>query len=81
MNALANKDFDAYKDIQVLYSEGVKKDIVAEDEFWKKYSGKIEKVSNRLNNSYLKSNGQSDGTESYGRMVDLLLAEYKKNVK
>ena len=80
MNALANKDIEAYKTLQKQYSEGVKKDIDANNVFWDKYSGKIQKLSNQVNNSYLKSNGQSDGTESYGRMVDLLLAQYKKGI-
>lgn len=78
MNALEDKDIDAYRMLEKQYSEGVKKDIDADNNFWRKYIGKIQKFSNKVNNSYLKSNGQSDGTESYGRMVDLLLAEYKK---
>ena len=78
MNALADKDIVTYRAMQKQYSEGVKKDIEADNEFWKRYSGKVEKLSNDVNNSYLKSNGQNDGTKSYGRMVDLLLAQYKK---
>jgi hypothetical protein len=31
-----------------------------------------------MNDSYLKANSQQDGVKSYGRMVDLLLAEYKQ---
>jgi hypothetical protein len=81
MNALANTDIEAYSVLHQQYSEGVKKDLEAEDNFWKKYSGKIEKISSKVNNSYLKSNGQSDGTESYGRMIDLLLAQYKKDIQ
>ena len=67
--------------LQKQYSEGVKRDLVADDDFWEKYNGKIQKISNTVNNSYLKSNGQSDGTESYGRMVDLLLVQYKRENK
>lgn len=78
MNALADEDINGYRMLQKKYSDGVKKDIAADNDFWRRYSGKIEKLSNKVNNSYLKSNGQSDGTESYGRMVDLLLAQYKK---
>lgn len=78
MNALADKDMEAYKTLQKHYSQGVKNDIDSNNVFWEKYSGKIERISNKVNNSYLKSNGQIDGTESYGRMVDLLLAQYKK---
>ena len=33
-----------------------------------------------MNDVYLKANDQSDGVQSYGRMVDLML-EYYQNVK
>jgi len=32
-------------------------------------------VQERVNDAYLKTQGQADGVRSYGRMVDLLLAE------
>lgn len=78
MNALADKDIAAYKELRVKYSEGVLRDLRNDAEFWDKYQGKVQKISNKVNNTYLKSNGQQDGVESYGRMVDLLLAQYKK---
>ena len=78
MNALADKDMVAYKTLQKYYSIGVKNDIDANNDFWRKYSGRIENFSSKVNSTYLKSNGQIDGTQSYGRMVDLLLAQYKK---
>ncbi len=34
-------------------------------------------VSNAANDTYLKANNQADGMRSYGRMVDLLLAEHR----
>jgi hypothetical protein len=79
MNALAENDMDAYKELRSKYSEGVLRDLKYDAEFWNRYRGKVEKISNKVNNTYLKSNGQEDGVESYGRMVDLLIAEYKSN--
>ena len=79
MKALADIDIKAYETMKKQYSEGVKIDLEAENEFWKKYNGKIQQISNEVNNSYLKSNGQKEGTKSYGKMVDLLLAQYKKD--
>ncbi|MGI6316524.1 MAG: DUF3810 family protein [Christensenellales bacterium] len=38
--------------------------------------GGCEKAEAR-NDTYLKANQQTDGTKSYGRMVDLLLAAYR----
>lgn len=77
MNALAENDREAFKTLKDKYSDGVKQDLIYESQFWEKYKGKAEEISDKINNSYLKSNGQKDGVKSYGRMVDLLLAEYK----
>lgn len=81
MNALASSDIDGYKILRNKYSLGVKRDLQYERDFWERYEGKVEQISNNVNNTYLKSNGQQDGVQSYGRMVDLLLAEYKKRNK
>ena len=43
---------------------------------WAQY-GPIQDVSNAANDTYLKANDQADGMRSYGRMVDLLLAEQR----
>ncbi|WP_139902473.1 DUF3810 domain-containing protein [Clostridium thermarum] len=77
MNALADVDYEGFRQLYFTYSEGIKRDLQDNREFWKKYEGKIEKISDTVNDTYLKSNGQADGVKSYGRMVDLLLAEYK----
>ena len=41
------------------------------------YEGPIQDISNAANDTYLKANDQADGMRSYGRMVDLLLAEQR----
>jgi len=81
MNALADVDFEAYKDLVGKYSPGMRRDLIDNNEFWAQYEGKVEKISNSINNTYLKTNGQKDGVQSYGRMVDLLLAEYRSKEK
>ena len=43
----------------------------------RRYGGQY--FSNKINDTYLKANAQSDGVKSYGRMVDLLLAKYRKD--
>ncbi len=78
MNDLANTNITDYKQLTSKYSAGVKRDLEYDYNFWSKHKGKIEKVANNVNNSYLKSNGEKEGVESYGKMVDLLLAEYRK---
>lgn len=77
MNALWYVDYEGYKELIGNYSPGMKRDILDDIDFWAQYEGKVEEISNSINNSYLKSNGQKDGVQSYGRMVDLLLAEHR----
>jgi hypothetical protein len=77
MNALARVDYNAYSVLTRKYSLGLRRDLKYSREFWSEYSGVIEKISTQVNDKYLKSNGQEDGVYSYGKMVDLLLAEYK----
>jgi uncharacterized membrane protein YciS (DUF1049 family) len=40
-----------------------------------RYRGRANEVGRRVNDAYLRSQGQTEGVRSYGRMVDLLLAE------
>lgn len=76
MNALYAEDRQMAEDIRLGYSEQVKEDIRYYSEFWKKYEGRANDAADRINDTYLKANNQSDGVKSYGRMVDLLLAHY-----
>lgn len=77
-NALYKQNTDMYFEVRNIYSEGVIKDIRANSEYWAKYEDTVvSTVSNKLNDTYLKVNAQSDGVKSYGRMVDLLLAKFR----
>ncbi len=78
-NALYKEDRTLYWQIFDQLSDGVKKDIRANSEYWVKYEDTvISTISSNINNTYLKANNQSDGVKSYGRMLDLLIAEYRK---
>lgn len=77
-NALYGQDQAAFKELRTKYNEGLNRDLHALNEYWKQYEGLVNEVSNKINDSYLKANNQSDGVKSYGRMVDLLLAEYRR---
>lgn len=76
-NALYNIDYDAYATLSKNISDDVKNDLKNNIDFWDKYDGKIDEISNEINNTYLKSNGVSEGVKSYGKMVDLLITYYK----
>lgn len=78
MNSLYKYNPDMYNALEVSYSLGVSKDLNYINKFWNSYEGPIEDTSTKINNAYLKANDQESGVHSYGRMVDLLIAEYRK---
>lgn len=46
-------------------------------DYWAPFQKKVTyKVSSAVNDVYLKANNQTDGTKSYGRIVDLMIAEW-----
>lgn len=80
-NALYDESLEKYMEISSLLSEQVKADLDYEDAYWEKLESTdayetVEAVSDKVNDTYLKVNGQSDGVKSYGKMVDLLIADY-----
>ncbi|MBE5961727.1 MAG: DUF3810 domain-containing protein [Lachnospiraceae bacterium] len=78
-NALYEKDASLYMELRKHYSESVVLDLRANSEYWKQYENTtISNIANQVNDTYLKTNNQEDGVQSYGRMVDLLLAAYRK---
>lgn len=79
-NALAGKDADLYRDLVASYDPGIIRDYLASNEYWKQFENTpISNAANEANDSYLKQNDQEDGVQSYGRVVDLLLAQYRKD--
>lgn len=75
MNKLYAADSDKYYELRETYSEKINTDLAHHSAFWAKYEGPVAESVEKANNTYLKSNNQQDGVKSYGRMVDLLLAE------
>lgn len=73
-NMLWDYDPDTYEQLYAALPDGAKADLQAGNEFWDRYEGKIQEVSNKINDAYLKTNGQKDGVESYDKMVDMLVA-------
>jgi len=78
MNALSLQDPQKAAALRETYSDGLKRDINYSAQFWKDYKGKVNETANRVNNTYLKANGLKEGTKSYGKMVELLLAHFIK---
>lgn len=78
-NQLYDADYESYRLLADKLDSRARADLNANNAFWAKYEGQIAEVSNQINDNYLKANGQSDGVESYDRMVDLMVAYLSLN--
>lgn len=81
MNKLSQYDLEGYRELSAKYSKEVKDDLIYQNKFWSRYQGSVEELTTKVNDNYLKYNGEESGVESYGEMVNLLLAEYKEKLK
>ena len=75
--ALRKVDPEAASAIKASLPGAVLRDMAQRERFWAEHEGIVSDVSNAANDTYLKANDQADGMRSYGRMVDLLLAEQR----
>lgn len=76
-NALYAAAPDLWEQVYDMKSDAVLRDSTANSKYWQQYDTPVAEASNKVNDTYLKANGQEDGIRSYGRMVDLLLAYYR----
>ncbi len=77
-NALAAQDMELYGKLWQQYDAGILRDFAANAEYWKQFEDTvISNTADKVNDTYLKANEQEDGVKSYGRVVDLLLADYR----
>ena len=74
MNALYRANYEVWAAIRVQLNPLVEYDLAANRAYWDKYEGKIAQTAEKINDGYLKANGQTDGIKSYGRMADLIVA-------
>ncbi|WP_286151665.1 DUF3810 domain-containing protein [Sporofaciens musculi] len=80
MNVLYKTDYDVWSEVRSLLPEEAEADLKLNREFWAKYDGTIAEVSNKVNDTYLKANGQKEGVKSYNRMVDLIVSYYNSEI-
>lgn len=79
-NALRKADKEVYREVCAKLCDEAKADLKENNTYWKQFEGKVAEVANRVNDHYLKVNGQAEGVVSYGRMVDLMIAFGKRQV-
>lgn len=77
-SALYKADKDLYKKLYAEVPVLLKNEMTSYNAFFAKYKeNTASKVSEKVNDTFLKSQGQQSGTKSYGLVVDLLAAYYR----
>ncbi len=74
MNNLHAVDQEAHARIYHTLDEGILRDFADYRDYWQPFKTKFAEASDKAYDNYLKSNGIPDGSRSYGRMLDLILA-------
>jgi hypothetical protein len=65
-----------YREFYGSLPEQVRHDLAGLSAYWREFTGPAATAQESVNNTYLRANGQSAGVQSYGVMLDLLIAYY-----
>lgn len=78
LGQLAQVDRAAAVEVAQTVSDGLRRDESADSAYWDKYRHTvISETTDKIYDTYLQANNQTDGVRSYGRMVDLVIAWYQ----
>ena len=80
LGALRRADPDAAAAVALTLGKGLERDWDASRNFWKRYDTRLGDAALRVNDAYLKAQGQEQGIRSYGLMVELLVADHRREV-
>ena len=75
-NALYRADHDAWKAIRDSLPETVRRDLSYMNWYWAQFEGPVNDAATNIYDSFLKSQGDQRGVQSYGTVVDLMIAYY-----
>lgn len=78
INALYQADRERFAAVRGLLCEQANLDYAYHRTYWAQYEGPVSELSDKVNDTYLRANAQQEGSRSYGRMVDLLMGEYRQ---
>ena len=67
-----------YRELYSLQPLQVRRDREAARVYWRQFEGRLAEIQTQVNDAYLRANRQADGVRSYGRVVDLMLAYYRR---
>ncbi|WP_036602157.1 DUF3810 domain-containing protein [Olivibacter sitiensis] len=80
LGAIYGQDTVAYQRLLDRLSPAVRNDMRAEQAYWERYQGMVNRVSSYFYNGYLQVNNQPEGLARYNAMVLLLLSWYEKTI-
>jgi len=80
-NALHSADRAAWEEVYDALPVGAKLDLIDNNEYWDQFEDTVvQQVSNTVYDGLLKSYGEEKGIQSYGTVVDMLVAYYKEQI-
>lgn len=80
-NALYRADREAWKAVYASLPEDVRADLTDNNDYWAQFADStVKKASNQVYDRFLKGYGETAGLQSYGTVVDMLVAYYKNIV-
>lgn len=79
MNRLKYTRPAAFTRLERSYSTGLKLDLEKNRAYWESFQNPLEIITDGIHDLFLKVNDQTEGLESYSRVVELLMGEYRKN--
>ena len=77
-NALYAYDKDMWREAHAECTEGMIRDFNANNEYINRFKGKVKEVSHKANDTFIRVQGVKDGSLSYDRVTELILAYYEK---
>lgn len=81
-NALYAQSSETYVQLSAMLDSEIRADQQEIREFWDQHQKKaVSEIADKMNESYLKSNNQPEGMQSYGKFVDLLIADFLQDGK
>ena len=75
-NSLYGIDPEKYTELRKKLPDDVIRELDENHEFWQSHETRASEVQDRVNDAYLKSNGQKDGIQTYGQLTTLMLMWY-----
>ena len=78
-NALARIDSTAFATLYSRINARTRQDLAYNNQYWQQFEGKPAEAHEKLNDTYLKIQGQATGVCSYGHVTDLMLEYFAKN--